>query len=122
MNTVSDYQSGNSKTILAALSISSEVNWDLSVKTDGDFIKGPDIIAANNFGLEILTPVGLDQPERFLTISEQLIVDNADDTYIGIVDIPVILDVRLRAIGGSGFLNKPAGNYNATITYTLTSD
>ena len=122
MATVDHYQNGNSNLVSAALSISSDVNWDLSVKSDGDFISGANSIPANSFGIEVMTPVGIDQPERFLTISDQLIVDAAADTYLGAVDIPIILDIKYRAIGGTSFFNKPASSYSATLTFTITPD
>ncbi|MFT6849617.1 MAG: hypothetical protein ACJATA_000415 [Sphingobacteriales bacterium] len=122
MSSIDHYQNGNSNLVTAALSISSDVNWDLSVKSDGDFISGANTISANSFGIEVLTPVGIDQPERFLTISDQLIVDAAADTYLSLIDNPVLLDIRYRAKGGASFLNKPASSYGATLTFTLTPD
>ena len=122
MSTVDHYQNGSSTLVNAAVSVSSDVNWDLSVKSDGDFISGANFIPANSFGVEVITPVGVDQPERFLTITDQLIVDGAADTYLGPVDVPVLLDINYRAIGGSTFFNKPASAYSATLTFTVTPD
>jgi hypothetical protein len=116
------YLNGNYVTISGAIQVSSDVTWQVSVRANGPLTFGPNQISQNNIGVNVTTPIGLQQPERFLTVSDQLIVDAAPSTYIGPINSPVLLDVKFRATGGLDFFNKPSGSYSLTMTYTLAPD
>lgn len=122
MNSGSHFQSGNTVSTIAALRVSSNVSWDLSAKVSGNLTNGPYSIPANNIGIRVPNAPGNPQPERMFTVVDQLIVDAAPPTYLLMINTPVLLDIDLRTTGGENFMNKPAGSYSTTITYTLTAN
>lgn len=121
IGTASQFQNGNSVSKLANLLVSSNVAWDLSAKVTGSFTNGGNSIPTNSFGVDVTSPVGVQQPERMLTVSDQIVVSNAPSTYILLVDHPITLDVTYRAVGGTTFFNIPQGNYSSTLVYTITA-
>jgi hypothetical protein len=122
MNTPSHYESGNTVTTVGAVRVSASVRWDLSVKASGALSNGAYSIPCNSFGIQVTNAQGNAQPERMLAITDQKIVDSAPSTFIALVDFPVLLNIAIRATGGTNFLNKPEGTYSTTLTYTLTAD
>lgn len=122
ISTTDHYQNGNSTTVLSAVRVSSASLWDLSAKVLGPYTNGAYSIPANAIGVDVLNPIGNQQPERLLAVTDQLIVDAAESTYILLVDFPVDINMVFRATGGSDYLSKPAGAYSGTIVYTISAN
>lgn len=116
VNTTANYQQGVTTTMLNHVKVSSTVPYNVTVKASSS-------VLSSSGGVQI--PVGVITLEGMtgqtgitpivLSASPQTIITSANPT----IDRLLNLQYRIPSAQTSNLLNKTAGSYNTTITYTI---
>ena len=122
--TASDYQNGVSSPQTDHLNVSSTTSFQVNVKAEGDLSNGTENIPVNTItitptvtsGYADAEPGGETLTGTSLSTSDQGIITSATN---GTVETHY--DVEYKASGGDDYINKPAGTYATTVTYTITA-
>lgn len=112
--TAAAYNQGVTATMPNPITVSSTVPYGVTVKTSGNFISGANSIPAGVMIVEGtatqtgITPVTLSTTAQNLFTSADPVIDRA-----------INLQFRVPSTQTVNLLNKPAGTYNATVTFTI---
>ena len=118
MTTADHYQNGNDVDVPAALTISSNQAWDLSVKAqNANFSYLTNDIPVGNFQVTVSGEAdGTNSGATALTTTDQVLINGASGTALS------SLAVNYAADGGAPFIGMPAGAYTNTYVFTVTAD
>ncbi len=113
------YQSGSTINETAAITVSSNKAFDISVASNAvnlTKIASADIIPVSNFDVNAVGDGGLSIAALTLGTTAQTLVDEAPAAT------GKLIDLSYHTAGGSAFLNKSTGLYTVTLTYTASVD
>ncbi|MFT6849616.1 MAG: hypothetical protein ACJATA_000414, partial [Sphingobacteriales bacterium] len=112
------YQNGTSTDIPAALTISTNQAWDLSVKAqnaNSSYLLND--IPVGNFSVTVSGEAdGVNSGATALTTADQVLINGASGVAL------TSLAVNYAAAGGSAFIGMAAGAYTNTYVFTVTAD
>lgn len=117
--TASDYQNGINATGAGTILVSSNFDYDISVASAGSNLVeqiSSNIIPVADFTIDASGDGGLSVSAKALSTSSQKIVDE------GAAGVANIINLSYYASGGADFLNKVAGSYLQTLTFTASVD
>ena len=121
--TARDYQLGVKNTQVGHLIITSTAGFEIWVKTSGEFlINGANTIWVNTIWVRpelsagSTLPPGLYQTDTRLHAFDQRIIESTNGSA------NVMFDITYEADGGDEYINKPAGTYVTTLTYSILPD
>nr|WP_199078458.1 hypothetical protein [Pedobacter sp. ASV19] len=112
--TATAYNQGVTTAMPNPITVSSTVPYGVTVKTSGNFISGANSIPASVMivegaaGQTGISPVTLSTTATSLFTGSDPVIDRA-----------INLQFRVPNTQTSNLLNKPAGTYNATVTFTI---
>ena len=116
----SDYQYGVSSTQVDHLNVSSTTSFQVKVMASGDLSNGTDEIPVSTITVTPTVNSGYSGPAEetltgtSLSTSDQGIINSGTN---GTVETHY--DVEYKASGGENYINKSAGTYTTTVTYTI---
>jgi len=112
--TAAAYNQGVTAVMSSPITVSSTVPYSVTVKTSGNFISGANSIPAGVMIVEgIPTQTGI--AAVTLSTTAQNLFTSADP----VIDRAINLQFRIPNTQTVNLLNKPAGTYNATVTFTI---
>lgn len=112
--TATAYNQGVTTAMPNPITVSSTVPYGVTVKTSGNFISGANSIPASVMIVEgTATQTGI-SPVTLSTTAQSLF-SSADP----VIDRAINLQFRVPNTQTPNLLNKPAGTYNATVTFTI---
>lgn len=116
INTAEKYKSGITTTVLKQLLINSTMPYDITVKATGVKFTSPVPGNTNTIDLDVLTIKGSGSPVTLSTTAATLI-SAANPQIAQELD----MEYSIAPAKTTKLINKPAGTYTATITYTITA-
>ena len=112
--TAAAYNQGVTTAMPNPITVSSTVPYGVTVKTSGNFISGANSIPASVMIVEgTATQTGI--TPIVLSTTAQNLFSSADP----VIDRAINLQFRVPNTQTPNLLNKPAGTYNATVTFTI---
>jgi hypothetical protein len=118
--TARDYQLGVSSTQVGHLIVTSTGGYQIRVKASSEsLVNGANTIPVNTITLKADINAGSTSPGgiSFVNIQLSSIPQRFIESSIGSASIQ--FDVTYEASGGDPYINKPAGTYVTTITYSI---
>lgn len=113
-NSAATYSQGLTAVIPNPITVSSTVPYNVTVRTSGNFISGANSIPAGVVTVEgIPAQTGI-TPVQLSTTATALFTGANPQ-----IDRTINLQFRVPASQTANLLNKPAGTYNATVTFTI---
>jgi len=112
--TATAYNQGVTTAIPNPITVSSTVPYGVTVKTSGNFISGANSIPASVMIVEGATGQTGISPVTLSTTATSLFTGSDP-----VIDRTINLQFRVPNTQTSNLLNKPAGTYNATVTFTI---
>jgi hypothetical protein len=118
MTSADHYQNGTSTDVPAALTISTNQAWDLSVKAqnaNSSYLLND--IPVGNFSVTVSGEAdGVNSGATALTTTDQVLINGASGVAL------TSLAVNYAAAGGSSFIGTAAGAYTNTYVFTVSAD
>ncbi len=112
--TATAYNQGVTTAMPNPITVSATVPYGVTVKTSGNFISGANSIPASVMIVEgTATQTGI--TPIILSTTAQNLFSSADP----VIDRAINLQFRVPNTQTTNLLNKPAGTYNATVTFTI---
>lgn len=113
-NSAAAYSQGLTAVMPNPITVSSTVPYNVTVRTSGNFISGANSIPAGVVTVEgIPSQTGI-TPVQLSTTATALFTGANPE-----IDRALNLQFRVPASQTTNLLNKPAGTYNATVTFTI---
>ena len=116
INTAEKYKSGITTTVLKQLLINSTMPYDITVKATGVKFTSPVPGNTNTIDLDLLTIKGSGSPVT-LSTTAATVISAANPQIAQELD----MEYSISPAKTTKLINKPAGTYTATITYTITA-
>ncbi|WP_158798453.1 hypothetical protein [Pedobacter sp. L105] len=114
-NTAASYNQGLTAAMSNPLTLSSTVPYTVTVKVSGDFTSGSNTIPASVATLERTAAETAVVNPIILSTTAQTLVGNSNPQ----IDRAINLQFRIPSTQTINLLNKPAGTYNTTVTFTI---
>lgn len=116
-NTATHYQSGNTATQNNHISITSTGSYTVKVKAlSANLTDGSNNIPVSTIGI---TPTIASGGSPTLSNVSSLTTTNQTFATSSSGTLATVFNIQYAASGGTDYINKPAGNYDVTIEYTI---
>lgn len=112
--TAAAYSQGLTAVMSNPITASSTVPYSITVKTSGNFVSGINSIPAG-----VMIVEGKPGETGITPITLSNIAQNLFTSADSVIDRPINLQFRIPKTQTANLLNKPAGTYNATVTFTI---